>query len=138
MVTFSRTSQATRAGKSGLVVDGVDVVVQQFTREALSSSARASAVVVTYAEKAANRMRATVPVDQGDLLDSISADRQATIEDGSVFAEAGPDLDENPAAFVARFIENGTVKMSPRPFAGPAADGVLPDFERAMRALSGL
>lgn len=145
MPTFSRTSQATRAGiprragaKPGIVVEGVDVIVQQFTREALASSARASELVVTYAEKAANRMRATVPVDQGDVLDSISADRSASTDEHGVFAEAGPDLDENDAAFVARFLERGTVKMAPRPFVGPAADEVLPDFERAMRNLSRL
>jgi hypothetical protein len=145
MVTFSRTQQATRAGtprragaKPTIVVEGLDAIVQQFTREAAETLPRAADVVVTFSGKVANRMRATVPVDQGDVLDSISADGKATIEPGGIYAEAGPDRDENLGAFVAPFLVNGTVKMPPRWDIQSAADETLSEFERAIRNLSRL
>lgn len=134
--TATRTGVARRAGaKPPIVVEGVDVLTRAFTSAAVAATVDASALVITTAEKAANHMRANVPVDEGNVLDSISADRIATVDVGGVCAEAGPDLDENPAAFVARYLENGTVKMSPRPFVGPAADHVAPDFERGLERL---
>lgn len=145
MPTFGRTQQATRAGtprragaKPGIIVEGVDALVQSFVRDVATVTAGTSALVVEHAGKVGNRMRSTVPIDQGDVLDSISSDRTATVEGAGVFAEAGPDRDENPAAFVAPFLVNGTVKMAPRWDVQSIADEALTDFERAMKALSRL
>lgn len=145
MVTFSRTSQATRTGaarrvgaKPPIVVEGLDVVVQSFVRDAATVAAGAPQVVVAQIAAVGNQMRATVPVDQGDVLDSISADNEATVEGGTIYAEAGPDLDENPAAFVARFLVNGTVKMAPRWDVQSIADKAETEFEQAMKALTRL
>ena len=45
-------------------------------------------------------------------------------------ADAGPDPRADESAFVARFLEHGTVKMSPQPFVGPAADQTFPEFAK--------
>lgn len=129
-ITRSRTSQATRDGTRGVVIEGLDAVVSEFSRKADRIPKDAGKTVVEYAEKAAQRMRDRVPVDEGDTLDSISADQRPTLTPGGVYADAGPSW------FVARFIEHGTVKMPPRPFVGPAAAETLPEFEKALRGLA--
>lgn len=134
----ARTSQATRAGTSGAVVEGLDILVRDFTREADTVRDRAKRTVVAHAANAAQRMRDTVAIDQGDVLDSITADRTATVEGATVYADAGPDMDENREAFVARFLETGTVKMPPKPFVAPAGDATIPEFERDMDGLPNL
>lgn len=126
---------ATFSSRSALVVDGVDATVRSFTLKAVEARVKADAVVVRTAGRAADLMRALVPVDEGDLLDSITADRQASMDGLFVYADAGPSREANRGAFKAPWIESGTVKMSPQPFVGPAADRVLPEFELAMRAL---
>lgn len=133
MVTFSRTQGATRSGKGGSVVaDGVDAIVQDFIREAAGVEDRAEKTVVEFAKKAAGYMRDIVPRDSDDTHDSITADPKATKAGHGVYADAGPEH------FVARFLEEGTVKMSPRAFVRPAAEKVLPEFESAIKNLSKL
>jgi HK97 gp10 family phage protein len=149
MATFSRTGQAvrSRAGgernargqfrkQGGVVVEGVDAVVSNFRFRADSIRPLAAQVAVSHAERAANLMRDRVPVRHGNVLDSITADEKATTDRSGVYADAGPDTRANKAAFVARFLEHGTVKMAPRPFVGPAADQVLPEFHEAIRLLA--
>jgi len=122
---------AVRRSGIGIDVDGLDAVVKEFTWRAKRVTPEAGKVTVEYAEKAAQKMRDTVPIDQGDVLDSIDADSMPTIGMGSVYADAGP------GHFVARFLENGTVKMSPRPFVGPAADQILGPFADALGDIAG-
>lgn len=139
MATFSRTQTASRTGAGGaVVVEGVDAIVAEFTREAASVGDRANKMVVEYAKKAADRMRDIVPVQSGDVRSSITSDPAASRSENQIYAEAGPDKVANSQAFVARYLEFGTSKMSPRPFVFPAADRVLPEFERAMKNLSKL
>ena len=114
---------------TGLVVEGVDALVRDFTRKATTVQPLAGKAVVESAEKAAQWMRDTVPVDEGDVLDSITSDRAPTPTPGGVYADAGPEH------FVARFLENGTVKMSPRPFVGPAADRAVGHLADAIEHL---
>lgn len=126
----SRTSAATRRGASGgVVADGVDALVRDITRKAATIEPLAGKAVVEFADKAAQRMRDTVAVDEGDVLDSITSDSTPTRGAGGVYADAGPEH------FVSRFLENGTVHMSPRPFVGPAADRTVPELGAAIREL---
>lgn len=130
--TSARSTQATRQGAGGVVIEGLDVVVRDFTREADTIRPKAERTVVDYAAKAADRMRVLVPIDEGDTLNSISSDSKAATEGNAVYADAGPEW------FVARFIEHGTVDTAPQPFVGPAADEVLPQFTKAIKDLPSL
>lgn len=116
-------------------IQGLDVVVRDFTRAADRVQPDAERLVVDHAGKLADRMRSIVPVDEGDVLDSITSDVGSSTDDGGVWAEAGPDTEANRQAFVARFLEDGTSKMSPRPFVHPAAEMILGDFAEAVRDL---
>lgn len=135
-VTSPGTSQATRAGKTGgVLVEGLDEVVRMFLRGADEIRPQAADVTTKYAEKLADKMRDLVPVVEGDVLESITSDGSATTSGNQVYADAGPDPSANDQSFVSRFLEYGTVKMSPKPFVGPAADQIIPEFEKALRDL---
>ena len=98
MPTLRSTRGASHTGvKGGVVMDGVDAVVRDFTREADQVGGRADRVVVEYAAKADQLMRDTVAVDQGDVLDSITSDSHAHHDiAGAVYADAGPDPEGQP------------------------------------------
>lgn len=116
-------------------IEGLDAVVRDFTRAADRIRPDAGVVVVEWADKAAQKMRDLVPIDEGDVLDSITSDPAPQIDGTGMYAEAGPDTEANAQAFVARFLEDGTSKMSPRPFVHPAAEMILAGFERAVTDL---
>lgn len=126
-------SSATRPGaRGGFVVEGVDALVRDFTRKAATVHPEAGRTVVAQAARAADRMRSTVAVDDGDVRDSITSDSAPTLTGTGVYADVGPEH------FVARFLENGTVKMSPRPFVGPAADRAVNELADALEELGDL
>lgn len=112
-------------------VEGTDVLARGFAIRAARLQPAVELTVVTFAERAAQKMRDRVPIDTGGLLGSIDADDTAQRDASGVYADAGPEL------FTARFIERGTVKMPPRPFAGPTADELAVPFEAAMEGLTG-
>lgn len=133
-----RLTQATHEGtRGGIVVDGLDLLVSSFTREADQVRGRAEDLVVDYAAKAADRMRSTVAIGPPDVhvVDTITSDTHATKDGRAVYADAGPDEDAGEGAFVARFLEHGTVHMGPQPFVGPAADYITPGFDRDVHRL---
>jgi hypothetical protein len=137
MLRTSRINSATRTGsRGGIVVEGLDAVVTQFARKAGQIPVGAGAAAVAAAQQAADVQRRLVPIDEGDLLDSITADDRPTITATSVYADAGPDASANPGAFKGPLHEHGTVKMAPNPFVAPSADEVMPTFEKALRALT--
>lgn len=141
MVTLSKTGAATHQGRSGVVVDGLDAVVASFFKEAVTVAPKAAVAVVKSANKAAERMRNTVPIGPPRLhvLNSITSDQTPTVEGlGRVYADAGPDSRADEGAFVARFLEHGTIKMPPQPVVRPAGDQTLPEFEDDMRRLPSL
>lgn len=136
--TRARGRTRSKSMPGGAVIEGLDALVRDIEREADEIRPRAEKVVVDLAAKAAQRQRDRVPVDEGDLLDSITSDRSATEEGTAVYADAGPDKEENPGGFKGHMIERGTVKMDPQPFVGPSADETLPELEDAVRNLSRL
>lgn len=113
-------------------VEGLDALVRDITYAADRIRPEAGKAIVEQVADLAQKMRDTVPVDEGDVLDSITEDTAATIDGDGVWAEAGPDKEANPQAFVARFLEDGTVKMSPRSFVEPSLARQIPDLERAV------
>ena len=107
-------------------VDGLDALVRDLTFAADRVRPGAAKVVVDQADQLAQRMRDRVPVDKGTTLASITSDRAARQAGGEVSAEAGPEW------FVGKFLEEGTSKMAPQPFAEPALGEQLPQFVRAI------
>lgn len=141
MATFSRIQTATR-GRSGdrdrrgrfvkhtgIVVEGVDVVASRFALRAATIGPKAGQVAVDAARRAADAMRSNIAVDKGHVRDSITSDTEPTEVETGVYADAGA------THFVARFLEEGTVRTSPQPFARPAADQVQPGFVKAIKDL---
>lgn len=71
-----------------------------------------------------------VPVDTANLKNSIGTSDLRTIgQSGNLSGEVGP------TASYGLFVENGTSRMAPQPFMGPAADTHLPAFEQAVTQL---
>lgn len=77
---------------------------------------QAKAAAVTAAETAAQIARESVPVDTGELKNSISS---ASTAEGAVMRAAAPH---------APMVEYGTSKMPPQPFMLPAALAVREQF----------
>lgn len=124
--------------RGGIVIDGVDEVTSMFTRKATTIRPAAGKVAVEHARKAAQRMRDTVAIgpDPHHVLDSITSDEAPTFRRTEVYADAGPDPRADEGAFVARFLEHGTVKQAPQPFVGPAADRQFPEFAKDIAKLT--
>lgn len=129
---------ASHQGVSGIVVDGTDEITSMFTRKATTIRPAAGVVAVKHAAKAAQQMRDTVAIgpDPHHVLDSITEDDRPTFHRTEVWADAGPDPRADEGAFVARFLENGTVKQAPQPFVGPAADRTFPEFAKDIGRLA--
>lgn len=123
---------------SAITAEGLDVLVNDITRDAITIRPRAALLVVEQVGQMAQKMRDRVPVKEGNLLDSITADQHATFDGTGVYADAGPDPAANDEAFVGPMIEKGTVKMGPQPFMRPAADLQVPVFVAALRKLPSL
>lgn len=141
MFGSSGSSAARHTGtRGGVVVDGVDLIVSDFMREATEVRPRAERVVTKHADKAAQRMRNRVPIGPPTLhvLNSITSDQHATTDGFRVWADAGPDPTADEGAFVSRFLEHGTVNQAPQPFVGPAGDETLPEFVDDVRGLPNL
>lgn len=126
------------SSRTVVTVEGLDALVNDITRDAVTIRPRAAHLVVEHAGQMAQKMRDRVPVREGNLLDSITADHHATSDGSGVYADAGPDPAANDEAFVGPMIEKGTVKMGPQPFMRPAGDEQLPLFVAALRKLPSL
>lgn len=115
-----------------VTITGFDELVDAIEGEVDRIRHRAPKVVEKHIEEMAQKMRDHVPVGEGTTLESITADEHAAVDGNLIWAEAGPEW------FVGRFIEHGTVKMPPRPFVDPAADGVLGAFGADLLDATGL
>lgn len=119
-------------------IDGLDLVATMFTHKAAAIRPAAGLVAVRHAAEAAQRMRDIVPIgpEPYHVLNSITSDERPTFHRTEVYADAGPDPRADPGAYVARFLERGTVKQAPQPFAGPTADRQFPEFTRDIAKLA--
>lgn len=102
----------------------------EITRAASSTGQRAQAVVRKTAFDIESTAKNLVPVDTGNLKGSIGhSDLRTVGRSGSLSVEIGP------TASYGVFVEQGTSRMAPQPFMGPAADRHAPSFEQAMAQL---
>ncbi|HOG46295.1 MAG TPA: HK97 gp10 family phage protein [Anaerolineae bacterium] len=85
---------------------------------------RASAAVRKAGHDIKAKAKETVPVDTGNLKNSIQA-----MMEGDLTAIVGTHVEYAP------HVEYGTHKMTERPYLGPAAEAVRPSFVAAMREL---
>lgn len=69
-------------------------------------------------------------VDTGALRQSISTSFSGDGRSGSMAAEIGPTVD------YGKFVEEGTSRMAPQPYLGPAADRGIPQIEAALGAVA--
>lgn len=65
------------------------------------------------------------PVDTGTLMNSISTDISGDGRFGAISAEIGPTAD------YGHYVEDGTSRMAPQPYMGPAFDRRAPGYEQA-------
>ena len=87
----------------------------------------ARTVVRKTATDVAKTGKQLAPVDTGNLKSSIgTSDLRAMGTAGSIEAEVGP------TAAYGRYVEQGTSRMAPQPYMGPAADKHAPAFEQAL------
>jgi HK97 gp10 family phage protein len=87
---------------------------------AVPTASRAVAKTAHDIEATAKRL---APVDTGNLRNSISSDI------GVLSAEIGP------TAEYGGYVEEGTSRMAPQPYMGPAADQHFPELDKALDAL---
>jgi HK97 gp10 family phage protein len=73
--------------------------------------------------------KAIVPVDTGNLKNSIGHSDMRNISRDNLAVEVGP------TANYGRFVELGTSRMPPQAFMGPSLDRVAPAFSDAMAQL---
>lgn len=74
------------------------------------------------------RAQSIVPVDTGYLRSSIGAD----IDRAALTADVGP------TAHYGGYVENGTSRMAPRPYIGPAFDAIAPKLEQVLARIDPL
>ena len=85
---------------------------------------KASQIVRKTAADVEARAKSIVPVDTGNLKNSIQTEMESDLT-----AVVGTNVEYAP------YVEYGTYKMAARPYLGPAAEAVRPGFEAAMKAL---
>lgn len=101
-------------------------VAADLTRASSTLVPRASAVVRKVALDTEADAKALAPVDTGMLRNSITTAVQGDGLRAAVVATAS----------YAPFVEQGTSRMSPQPFMGPATDRNAPAFREAMGRLA--
>lgn len=72
-----------------------------------------------------------VPVDTGATRDSIGSDIEETNGD-----DYRIDVETGPQTWYAPLLEEGTERMPPRPFEGPAFDRAIPPWVAALESVA--
>lgn len=92
--------------------------------------AGAAAVVRASTFRVEGESKAFAPVDTGNLRNGIGSDFYGDGRSDTMAGEVGPTAAYGP------FVENGTSRMAPRAFMGPAFDRALPDFISALEQVA--
>lgn len=91
-------------------------------KAAAGIKALAAVVVAKSAHDIEAKAKAKAPVDTGNLKNSITTD----------IAEDGMSAEVGPTASYASYVELGTARQAPQPYLIPAAEEVVPQFEKAI------
>lgn len=119
-----------RMGRSGgMVITGVEQVAGSFLKAATQAPEKAVEITERHIERVADLQRSTVPVREGETRESITHDVE--LADGRVRGEAGP------THFVARFLQFGTSRMSPKWDALGAGEAIAPEWQRDLADAAG-
>lgn len=109
----------------GIDVSEVMAFARDIERNADAVPARARRAVEKVGHDTVATAQAIVPVDTGNLKSSISVD----------FTDDGLGFEAGPMASYGEFVEEGTSRMSPEPYLGPAADREFPNLEQALASI---
>jgi HK97 gp10 family phage protein len=111
-------------------VDGLgdlNKLIADFEGAGLGTAAKGAALVKRTAFAIEGTAKQFVPVDTGATKNSIGTDT----------AYSGLEATIGPTTEYAPFLEEGTAKMAPYAFMGPAADRHSPDFVAGVEQLGG-
>lgn len=105
-------------------ISGVDAIVADFTKFAAEMLPAVRVVTQKTCADTKADAQALSPVDTGFLRASIGYETKALAT--AVVGEVGP------TAAYGEYVEDGTSRMSPQPYMGPAFDRRAPEFEAAL------
>lgn len=106
-------------------VQGLVSWIGDLVEAGVSAPRRAADAVRGATEATAQTMRETVPVHDGILRDSIETEVNGLTGEARATAPHAP------------FVEYGTFKDPPQPYASPAADEHFPEFEKELGDVAG-
>ena len=120
-----------RISRTTFEVQGLETLIEHWYTVAALTDAMAPVIVDFYGDVTIHNARQFVPKRTWATHDSINK------EPGVVRSQMGDySVWMGPTTFYSRFLEFGTIKMSPRPFMIPALDMVEPDFIKAFEQLA--
>lgn len=113
--------------------DGAELqsLAQSFTQGATNIGPLAQAVVRKTALDVERDAKAFVPVDTGNLKNSIGHSDMRTVGQSGVL-----EVEVGPTANYGMYVEFGTSQHGPAAFMGPAMDRQSPTFVQAMEQLA--
>lgn len=105
-------------------VTGLNEIAIELKSESVEAIVRARAAIQTTSKKVKDTAKTFVPVDSGELRDSITYETRLLAS--SAVGEIGPTV------LHGMFMEWGTYKDPPQAFMGPALDRHSHELERAL------
>jgi HK97 gp10 family phage protein len=128
---FNRRKARGSFSRTTFEVQGLNVLTEHWYTVAVLTDQLAFAAVDFYSDIVIHNARQFVPKDTWATHDSINKDPgvvRSAIGDYSAWI--------GPTTFYSRFLEFGTIKMSPRPFMIPAVDMIEKDFIRTFEQIA--
>jgi HK97 gp10 family phage protein len=105
------------------VVTTIPALVAELQAAAAMAPSKAARGCTKAAFDTQAHARSLVPVDTGNLKNSITV---------AAYGTDGPYAEVGPEAVYGGYVEHGTVNMAAQPYLAPALDLVAPGFEQAM------
>jgi hypothetical protein len=110
-------------------IASLELLAVEFRAAGPKAVARAKIVLKKTAFDIERNAKAIVPVDFGDLRDSIGHSDMRVISASNMAVEVGPTMD------YGGYVEHGTSRMAPQAYMGPSLDRFAGPFEQAMQQI---